>query len=59
MVVTSWNDPATTADGARQEMGLGGQQQVTGLKSRTKEDQGNERHPILLVETLPERQNYP
>lgn len=57
MVVTSWNDPATTEDGARQEIGLGCPQQVTGLKIRTKEDQGNGR--LLLVEALPERQNYP
>lgn len=57
MVVTSWNDPAATEDGARQEIGLGRQQQVTGLKIRTKEDQGNGR--LLLVEVLPERKNYP
>lgn len=58
MLVTLWSDPAITEDGARQEIGLGGQQQLICLKNRTKEDEGNWRHP-LLVETLSEGQNYP
>lgn len=32
MLVTLWSDPAITEDGARQEIGLGGQQQLICLK---------------------------
>lgn len=58
MLMTSWSDPAITDDGARQEIGLGGQQQVIGLQSRTEEDQGNGGRSLLLVEALSERQNF-